>query len=118
MHMPALIALLLGTLLLPTAAVADGHRDGLDPTRQAQLETLLYQDCGSCHGMTLRGGLGPALPRDRMQAFNVEALSHIILHGIPGSAMPGWKALISEEDARWLAEHLQTDSRLETLEQD
>ncbi|PXX96387.1 c-type cytochrome [Halomonas sp. LBP4] len=90
----------------------------IDPAREAELETLLYQDCGSCHGMTLRGGLGPALPRDRMQALGADALSHVILHGIPGSAMPGWKALISEADARWLADHLQTDSRLETLEKD
>lgn len=84
--------------------------------RQAELETLLYQDCGSCHGMTLRGGLGPALPRDHMETFSAEALAHIIQYGIPGSAMPGWQALLSEADARWLADHLQTDNRLQTLD--
>lgn len=84
--------------------------------RQAELETLLYQDCGSCHGMTLRGGLGPALPRDRMETLSAEALAHIIQYGIPGSAMPGWKALLSEADARWLADHLQTDNRLKSLD--
>jgi len=84
--------------------------------RQAELETLLYQDCGSCHGMTLRGGLGPALPRDRMETLSTEALAHIIQYGIPGSAMPGWQALLSEADARWLADHLQTDNRLKTLD--
>ena len=30
--------------------------------RQAQLRDLLHQDCGSCHGMTLRGGLGGGNP--------------------------------------------------------
>ncbi|MCG6656874.1 cytochrome c [Halomonas campisalis] len=115
MPIPVLISLLLGILLSSTPALADSQQDDLDPARQAELETLLYQDCGSCHGMTLRGGLGPALPRDRMQTFSVDALSHIILHGIPGSAMPGWKALISEADARWIAEHLQTDNPLDTL---
>jgi hypothetical protein len=35
-----------------------------DPTprqRQKELIHLVRQDCGSCHGMTLQGGLGPAL---------------------------------------------------------
>ena len=105
-------------LLFSGNALAEPARYGLDPQRQAELETLLYQDCGSCHGMTLRGGLGPALPRDRMQGFNVEAIAHIILHGIPGSAMPGWKALLSEEEARWMADHLRNDNRLETLSHD
>lgn len=113
MHQSA-IFLLLG-LLLSTTAVAEIRENALDPQRQAELETLLYQDCGSCHGMTLRGGLGPALPRDRMEGFSVEALAHIIQHGIPGSAMPAWKALLSDDEARWLAEHLRTDNRLETL---
>lgn len=111
MKLPVLSSLFLAVLALPSLAAGDA----LGPERQAELETLLYQDCGSCHGMTLRGGLGPSLPRDRMATFNREALTLIILQGIPGSAMPGWKALLSEADARWLAEHLQTDNPLETL---
>ncbi len=112
----ALPLLLLGLAwLLPQAALAEAgsHPSGVDADR---LETLLYQDCGSCHGMTLRGGLGPALPQERMQALSPEALTHIIRHGIPGTAMPGWEALLSEEEARWMAEHLQTDNRLKTLD--
>ena len=111
----ALPLLLVGLVwLLPQVAQAESRDTGApNPER---LETLLYQDCGSCHGMTLRGGLGPALPRDRMQTLSPEALTHIIRHGIPGSAMPGWKALLSEEEARWIAEHLQTDNRLKTLD--
>ncbi|WP_163557760.1 cytochrome c [Halomonas sp. NO4] len=112
MHLPA-PTLLLCALLAPLAVQAEPQVP--DAERQAELETLLYQDCGSCHGMTLRGGLGPALPQSRMNHYTVEALSHLILHGIPGTAMPGWKALISEEDARWLADHLQNDTPLESL---
>ncbi|MGR2738799.1 c-type cytochrome [Billgrantia sp. Q4P2] len=114
MKLSALVSLLVVALALPALA----SDEALGPERQAELETLLYQDCGSCHGMTLRGGLGPALPRDRMQGFSVDALAHIIQHGIPGSAMPGWKALLSEEEARWLADHLRTDNRLESLQRD
>ncbi|QOR37214.1 cytochrome c [Billgrantia diversa] len=113
MPMPAFnLLLMLAFCWFPVAVLADGT---LSTERKEELETLLYQDCGSCHGMTLRGGLGPSLPRDRMATFSREALAHIILQGIPGSAMPGWKALISDADARWLAEHLQTDNPLETL---
>ncbi|AXY41706.1 cytochrome c [Halomonas sp. JS92-SW72] len=111
----ALPLLLLGLAWLQPQVVQAESRDA-DALNPERLETLLYQDCGSCHGMTLRGGLGPALPRDRMQTLSPEALTHIIRHGIPGSAMPGWKALLSEEEARWIAEHLQTDNRLKTLD--
>ena len=31
------------------------------PARQAELLHLLRHDCGSCHGLTLKGGLGPPL---------------------------------------------------------
>ncbi|MDR5866862.1 c-type cytochrome [Halomonas koreensis] len=102
-----LIALLVAVPM--TAALAAPP----DAARRAELETLLYQDCGSCHGMTLRGGLGPALPRSRMQAYDRDALAALILQGIPGTAMPGWAPLLSEDDARWLADHLQHDTPLD-----
>ncbi|RTR04480.1 c-type cytochrome [Halomonas nitroreducens] len=104
--MPTPLPRLLPTLLIALAwgpALAEAPA----PARQAELETLLYQDCGSCHGMTLRGGLGPALTRSRMRAYDREALAALILHGIPGTAMPGWAPLLSDADARWLADHLQ-----------
>lgn len=85
----------------------------IDPEREEELETLLYQDCGSCHGMTLKGGLGPALPRERMNLYTPDALANLILQGVPGTAMPRWKGLLSEQDAHWLADHLQNDNSLE-----
>lgn len=94
----------------PVAALADGS---LSAERKQELKTLLYQDCGSCHGMTLRGGLGPALPSSRMNAFDRDGLAALILHGIPGTAMPGWRGLLTEEEARWLADHLQNDNPLD-----
>jgi len=95
---------------LPMAALADGS---LSAEREQELETLLYQDCGSCHGMTLRGGLGPALPKSRMNAYSREGLAALILNGVAGTAMPGWAGLLSQEEARWLADHLQNDNPLD-----
>jgi len=72
-------------------------------TRQLELIRLVRHDCGSCHGMTLAGGLGPPLNKaalaDKPQAY----LQGMILRGRPGSAMPGWQGLVSEIEARWIA---------------
>ena len=76
--------------------------------RQQQLRHMLLHDCGSCHGMTLAGGLGPPLLPVALDGKPLEYLSAIILDGRPGSAMPGWRGMLSEADARWLAERLQS----------
>lgn len=104
---PAL--LLIGLAFMAPTVPAD-----TSPARQDELDTLLYQDCGSCHGMTLRGGLGPALSAARMQAYGEEALINLILDGVPGTAMPAWEGLLSREDARWLADQLQHHNPLAT----
>lgn len=72
----------------------------------AALERLVRQDCGSCHGMTLKGGLGPDLRASRLAGRSPETLSQIILDGVPGTAMPPWRPLISEADALWIANYL------------
>ena len=92
-------ALLLLTITAAGAVAQDG-------TRQAELASLVRQDCGSCHGMTLKGGLGsPLLPSD-VAHLEAEGIAQIILDGIPGKPMPPWRGLISEADARWIAERL------------
>ena len=76
-------------------------------TRQVELIRLVRQDCGSCHGLTLKGGLGPALLPDSLRDVPVENLLAVILHGRPGTAMPAWKRFLSEEEARWIVAQLQ-----------
>ncbi len=96
---------------LSTVALGAGFSQAgeiLDQTRRAQLDYLLRHDCGSCHGMTLQGGLGPSLQPQQLQAkkHSVESLSLIIRSGIPGTAMPPWGPILAEGDIRWLAEQL------------
>lgn len=67
---------------------------------------LVRQDCGACHGMTLKGGLGKPLTPEALAGQSPEALTIIILHGKTGTAMPPWKSLLSEAQARWIAERL------------
>jgi len=75
---------------------------GLDQDRQQQLRYLLKHDCGSCHGMTLKGGLGPSLRPEALNGKTDELLLRAILDGRPGTPMPPWKHLLTEEEARWL----------------
>lgn len=77
-----------------------------DAERQAQLLYLLKHDCGSCHGMTRKGGLGPALLPQNLREFPVEFLVATILDGRQGTPMPPWRGELSEADARWLVEAL------------
>ncbi|MFO1338582.1 MAG: cytochrome c [Burkholderiaceae bacterium] len=74
--------------------------------RQAALVRMVRHDCGSCHGMRLTGGLGPALTREALADKPVGSLAATIQHGRPGTPMPGWKTMLSDEDAQWIAAQL------------
>lgn len=79
----------------------------ISPARQTELTHLLKHDCGSCHGMTLKGGLGPPLLPEDMAGKPPEMLRQIILDGLPGTAMPPWRAFLTEAEADWLVAILQ-----------
>ena len=83
---------------------------GASPTipidRQTELLHLLKHDCGSCHGMTLQGGLGPALTASALAGKSSNFLQQTILDGRTGTAMPPWRALLSEQEVAWLVEIL------------
>lgn len=76
------------------------------PDRTRELVRLVRQDCGSCHGLTLRGGLGPALLPDNLRDRPPETLKYTILQGRPGTAMPPWQPFMSEAEADWIVAQL------------
>ena len=92
---------LLAMLLLTGSAVAGEPK--LDP---AKLERFVLQDCGSCHGLTLKGGLGPDIRPETIEHYDAEGLKSVILDGIPDTAMPPWRPLLTEAEADWIAEYL------------
>jgi cytochrome c55X len=96
-------SLLLVALLLAAPLLAG---EPIPAERRQELGNLLIQDCGSCHGSTLRGGLGPALLPAMLQGKSADYLERVILDGRPGTAMPGWRPLLSDAEARWMAERL------------
>lgn len=77
-----------------------------DAARQRELVHLVRQDCGSCHGMTLQGGLGPALLPNNLKDKPQEGLVATIYFGRPGTPMPPWKQFMSEAEAEWLVQQL------------
>ncbi|MGI9481571.1 MAG: c-type cytochrome [Hyphomicrobiales bacterium] len=98
-HKPLILAIF-------CAAIAAAAASELPRERQAELNYLVRQDCGSCHGMTLKGGLGKPLDAARFEDVPADAIADVILDGISGTPMPPWRGLISEEDALWIAENL------------
>ena len=103
--MPDPRALLLSLALTLPAATGPALAD-ISAPRAAELEHMVIQDCGSCHGLTLKGGLGSPLTPDALAHAEPEGLAVIILDGVPDTAMPPWRPLLSEEEALWIAEYL------------
>ena len=95
-------AVILAALLLICATAVAAP----DAQRQAQLEHLLTQDCGACHGLHLTGGLGPELTRPALAGKSRDSLIATVTQGRPGTAMPGWAPLLSPGDIRWLVDLL------------
>lgn len=104
MAMRASVALFMGLAagLGAGAAIAEPG-----PERQKELIHLVRQECGFCHGLHLTGGLGSPITAAAMRDRPVETMTAVILHGIPGTAMPGWQPFLSEAEANWIVRKLQ-----------
>ncbi|SEK02792.1 cytochrome c55X [Cribrihabitans marinus] len=97
------------TVMVTSLAGAAFAADPEAPAPDAEaLKRLVHQDCGSCHGLTLRGGLGPDLRAETLQHYDTEVLTGVILDGIPDTAMPPWRPLMNEAEAEWVARYLLT----------
>ena len=103
MNLRSLLSLLLAFPAFAALAQPAGEPDA---ARARALVHMVRQDCGSCHGMRLTGGLGPALTPAALADFPLENLAAVIYHGRPGTPMPPWKAMLSEPEARWVAQRL------------
>jgi len=77
------------------------------PARQAELLNLVREDCGSCHGITLKGGLGTPLTPAALKGKSAKALRDTILYGRDGTPMPPWNPFLTEAEAGWIVQMLQ-----------
>lgn len=96
----AVIATVVMAAAIPSAAAENAA------IRAERLSEFVRQDCGSCHGLTLKGGLGSALTPERLAGYDAAALAAVILFGIEGTAMPAWQGMLSEGEAAWIARAL------------
>ena len=100
MNLPRLIPTLL-LALLPLAAQSEPA-----PARQSELLHMVRQDCGSCHGLRMEGGLGlPLTPRD-LKGKDRDSLTATILQGRYGTTMPPWSPFVTEAEAGWIVDML------------
>ena len=99
----AALAAALAALAFVPAVAGEGSPS---PARARELAYLVRQDCGSCHGMTLKGGLGAPLLPEALAGKHEDALAAIILDGMPGTPMPPWRPLLTETEAVWIARAL------------
>jgi cytochrome c55X len=94
----------LAALLLVSAPLAAGDAVGRD------MAAFLRDDCGACHGMTLRGGLGPPLTAAALAGRSAEELRAVIRDGRPGTAMPPWSGQLSDAQIEALVTLLRVDA--------
>ncbi len=100
-------------LFIAAAVIAAASAAGAEPLaeRKAALRAMVEQDCGSCHGMTRKGGLGSPLLPEALAAVSSEGLVETILEGRPGTPMPPWKTMLSRDDAVWIVAYLLGETR-------
>ena len=101
--MPRVVSVAFAALLLLGSGA---HGASPSEERQAELLHRLKHDCGSCHGMTMKGGLGPPLRPAALAGKPDDVLVEVILHGLPGTPMPPWAFEISRNEALWLVRRL------------
>lgn len=93
-------------LAAPAVLAVQARADMAPPDRVRELVHLVRQDCGSCHGLTLQGGLGPALTATALRDKPRENLVATILGGRPGTPMPPFRGILTEAEADWIVERL------------
>ena len=94
----------MGTAALALALLAFAASTQAAETQGTKtLRRPVLQDCGSCHGMTLEGGLGPAITPEALQGRDPAEITAIIREGRPARAMPGWGPLLAPGEAERIA---------------
>ena len=101
------VAVFIGAALVSAySAAADAHLTEPDSVRHRELVHIVRQDCGSCHGLTLNGGLGPALTAATLSDKPAEGLVATIIGGRPGTPMPPFRGIVTETEAQWIVDQL------------
>jgi mono/diheme cytochrome c family protein len=104
-----ILVLLLGIVWVAVPVFEATADTPITAQRQEQLRHMLKHDCGSCHGMTMKGGLGSPLLPEALAGKSDDELVAVILDGRPGTPMPRWHPLLTAEEAAWMVRALRRD---------
>ncbi|MFB9885826.1 nitrite reductase [Balneatrix alpica] len=94
--MKTLLAVLLGLALSLSAQASQ------------ETQALYQQHCASCHNPERLGAMGPALLPENLGRIKVKQIEAVIRQGRPASQMPGFAALLNDEQIQALAEWILT----------
>ena len=101
------VAVFLGAALVAAfASASETKAVAPEEQRARELIHIVRQDCGSCHGLTLAGGLGPALTPHALADKPFEGLVATVVSGRPGTPMPPFRGIVSEPEAEWIVDQL------------
>lgn len=101
------LSVIAAAFALPHASLAsDAPSFAPSAARRSELIVLVRQDCGSCHGLLLKGGLGPALLPENLAGKESDSLVETIQRGRPGTAMPPWQRFFTQAEAEWIVNQL------------
>jgi mono/diheme cytochrome c family protein len=104
----------LAAVVAYSISLSKSKADVKKPADAANAQALFVQSCAKCHG-TDGSGNGLAAPTSPRPPANFRATQpsadsafKIITDGIPGSTMPAWKAKLSDDQRKSLAQYVRT----------
>lgn len=81
-----------------------------EPTaeRQTEIRELVKNTCAGCHGVDLKGAMGPSLQPAALASKTDELLIETITNGRKGTMMSSWKSTFSADEIKWLVGSLKS----------
>lgn len=104
MRKPVTLSCLVAAVLVALLSPASNAEPA--PVRRAELLNLVVQDCGSCHGLRMEGGLGLPLTPKALEGKDRDGLALTIMQGRYGTTMPPWSPFMTQEEAGWIVDML------------
>jgi nitrite reductase (NO-forming) / hydroxylamine reductase len=96
------------------AGEPDPHA-GVGSVRDKSVSAYYADSCSGCHGPDRRGATGPALLPQRLTQEDAYYFD-VIKDGKPGTAMPPWSSLLSDEEIFSLVSYIRSEVSEEALE--
>ncbi|PCK02571.1 MAG: secretion protein HlyD [Alteromonadaceae bacterium] len=101
---------IVGLLLLASPLSQAAEPSGEAENKPLKVESLFQQNCASCHGATLSGGMAGSLLDDKwLQDGEEKTLKNIIQNGDGKAGMPAWKAALDEDQIRALVIYIKEE---------